>query len=129
MDTPNTKPPVAVPKTRRVVIHVAFDCAAGTVPATTLALGIEAAVRQAIAEGMSRIDSRAVVQDCVTSVEVVVPGAVADAQQALGLCRRARDLLLAAGATRAVQRLRQALSSIDGAVRAAGYREGRAARS
>lgn len=41
------------------------------------------------------------------------------------LLRNARDLLKDAGATKAVDKVRLALSSAEGAVRAAGYRQTR----
>lgn len=47
------------------------------------------------------------------------------AQLACTLLRNARDLLKGAGATKAVAKVRLALSSAKGAVRAAGYRQTR----
>lgn len=49
------------------------------------------------------------------------------AEEAVKALRYARDCLRIAGASRALDRVRLALSSADGAVRAAGYRKQRAA--
>ena len=49
------------------------------------------------------------------------------AMRALKLCREARGLLAEAGSTKALDKLRKAMPSIEGAVRAADYRDMREA--
>ena len=98
-----------------------------------MAANLEHMVYQAIGNGMLTGETDAEVKSYTLDVLGSPPepnGAPeALAAAALAHVRQARDLLKAAGATRALERIRGVLPSVEGAVRAAGYRERRERRA
>ncbi|PZQ48781.1 MAG: hypothetical protein DI556_13275 [Rhodovulum sulfidophilum] len=73
------------------------------------------------------VDDQGEIVEDIAPVAFPVPPTRLRAEHALRLLREARDILKDIGATRAVDRVREAISSTDGAVRAASVRDTRAA--
>lgn len=127
MDSTNARAQSAI-ATRRVLISVEVEYAPGKEGAGTIAQSMSEAVEKAAQEGLSRADDEAKIEHASTWVQAVGESQVACANLAALLCIRARELLVEAGATRALKRLRNTIPSIKGAVRAAEYRQNRETR-